>query len=65
MLKKALCDVYHLTISMPEDTYVLHTDASYMGIGGVLSVSREGQELLVTFFHDSFILVKRITHLQK
>ena len=42
MLKKALCDVCHLTISMPEDTYIVYTDASYMGIGGVLSVSREG-----------------------
>ena len=50
MLKKALCDVCHLTIPMPEDTYVVYTDASYMGIGGVLSVSREGQELPVAFF---------------
>ena len=35
---------------MPEDSYILHTDASYTGIGGVLSVVREGQELPVAFF---------------
>ena len=31
-------------------TYILHTDASYMGIGSVLSVSREGHKLPVAFF---------------
>ena len=50
MLKKALCDVCPLTIPMPEDTYIIHTDASYMGFGGVLNVSREGQELPVALF---------------
>ena len=50
MLKKAICDICHLTIPMPEDTYIVYTDASYIGIGGVLSVSREGQELPVAFF---------------
>ena len=46
---------------MPEDSYILHTDASYTGIGGVLSVVREGQELPVAFFQDSYVPVKRIT----
>ena len=53
-LEKPLCDVCYLTIPTPEDTYIVYTDASYMGIGGVLSVSREGLELPVAFFTVSF-----------
>ena len=65
MLKKALCDVCHLTIPMPEDTYFVYIDASYMGISGVLNVSREGQELPVVFLSRELHLVKRIMHHQK
>ena len=50
MLKKALWYVCHLTIPMPKDTYFVYIDASFMGIGGVLNVSREGQELSIAFF---------------
>ena len=66
MLKKALCDVCHLTIPMPEDTYIVYTDASYMGIGGVLSVSiGKDRNCQLHYFQDSFVLVKRIIHHQK
>ena len=35
---------------MQEDTYILHADVNYIGIGGIVSVSTEGQELPVVFF---------------
>ena len=50
---------------MPEDTYIVYTDASYMGIGGVLRVSRKDRNCQLHSFQDSFVLVKRIIHHQK
>ncbi len=48
-LKNALCEVCTLTIPTAEDQYIIHTDASYAGVGGVLSVCRDGQEWPVVF----------------
>jgi len=38
-----ICTTCDLCIPLPEDEYSLVTDASGMGIGGVLQVRREGQ----------------------
>ncbi len=48
-LKNVLCEVCTLTIPTAEDQYIIHTDASYAGVGGVLSVCRDGQEWPVAF----------------
>ena len=44
-----LCSVCTLHIPSPSDKCVLQTDASYAGIGGCLSVMRDGAELPVAF----------------
>ena len=49
-LKNVLCDVPSLTLPTIIDEYILQTDASGRGIGAVLSVVREGQELPVAYF---------------
>ena len=49
-LKNVLCDVPSLTLPTIEDEYILQTDASGRGVGAVLSVVREGQELPVAYF---------------
>ena len=49
-LKVCLCDVCVLTIPSQEDCFVLHTDASGLGIGATLNVTREGVEKPVAFF---------------
>ena len=49
-LRNALCDMALLTIHVPEDAFLLQCDASGNGVGGVLSVVRDGQILPVSFF---------------
>ena len=59
-LKKALCDVCALTIPSAEDKYVVHTDASYLGVGGVLSVCMDSSGQLHSTLVSS-ALRRRIT----
>ena len=49
-LKDCLCRVPALTLPMDRDDFVLQTDASGVGIGAVLSVRRDGEELPVAFY---------------
>ena len=49
-LKDSLCKHTVLTIPSPDDTFTLSTDASGVGIGGVLSVHRSGDILTVAYF---------------
>ena len=49
-LKNVLCSVPSLTLPTIDDQFVLQTDASGRGVGAVLSVIREGQELPVAYF---------------
>ena len=49
-LKGVLVDVCVLTIPSQEDCFLLHTDASGLGIGATLNVMREGVEKPVAFF---------------
>ena len=49
-LKDSLCCIPSLTLPLPSDQFVLQTDASGVGLGAVLSVQREGQELPVAFY---------------
>ena len=49
-LVSKLCNFCLLTIPLPTDTYTLHTDASVLGLGAVLNVSRDGKEKPVAFF---------------
>ena len=49
-LKQSLCALPALTLPLPNDQFIVQTDASGVGIGAVLSVSREGVELPVAFF---------------
>ena len=39
-----------LTVSSADDTFVLQIDASLLGIEAVLSVIKDGEELLVSYF---------------
>jgi len=45
-----ICNTCDLCIPLPEDEYSLVTDASGLGIGGVLQVRRNGQWEAVAFF---------------
>ncbi len=49
-LCECLCNYIVLTVPVVEDVFVLYTDASGVGIGGCLHVSRDGVELPVAFF---------------
>ena len=49
-LCSVLCSACTLHIPSPSDKFVLQTDASYAGIGGCLSVMRDGVELPVAFY---------------
>ena len=48
-LCSALADKCLLHVPVPSDSFILQTDTSGHGIGGVLSVCRNGEELLVAF----------------
>ena len=50
LLCNVLSDFSVLTLPKPSDHFVLYTDASGEGIGGVLSVERDKEELPVGFF---------------
>ena len=45
-----LCDEHSLTIPRADDEFILHTDASVLRIGAVLSVKRVGEEQPVAYF---------------
>ena len=45
-----LCDVSVLFLPTVSDVFVLQTDASGRGVGAVLSVCRDGDELPVGYF---------------
>lgn len=49
-LKQSLCCIPSLTIPSQEDSFLLQTDASSVGIGAVLSVNRDGLEKPVAFY---------------
>lgn len=49
-LKQALCHLPSLTIPTQEDSFLLQTDASAVGIGAVLSVTRDDAEKPVAFY---------------
>ena len=51
-LKNSLCNVRVLTVPSADDTFVLQTDASLLGIGAILSVIRDRVELPVSYFVD-------------
>ena len=49
-LKTVLCDVPSLTLPTVQDDFLLQTDASGLGIGAILSVVRQKEELPVAYF---------------
>ena len=49
-LKNVLCAVPSLTLPTVQDTFLLQTDASGLGIGAVLSVVRQDVELPVAYY---------------
>ena len=46
-LKDSICSIPSLTLPLPSDSFVLQTDASQVGLGAVLRVQRDGEELPV------------------
>ncbi len=49
-LVSSLCHLSILHIPLSSDSFLLQTDASYVGISGCLSVCRDNQELPVAFY---------------
>jgi hypothetical protein len=49
-LKEALCIAPVLGYPRPGDKFIIDTDASNVGIGGVLSQVQDGKERVVTYF---------------
>ena len=49
-LKNVLCSLPSLTLPVVGDQFLLQTDASGVGLGAVLSVIRQGEELPVAFY---------------
>ena len=49
-LRKSLVGVCMLTVPKHDDVFTLHTDASLMGVGGVLNVFRADEEMPVGFY---------------
>ena len=58
-LVNVLCDEHTLTLPRSEDKLVLHTDASMLGVGAVLSVEREGEEFPVAYFSKILTAAER------
>ena len=54
-IKDALCVVPSLTLPVSTDEFLLQTDASGVGLGAVLSVTRDGAELPVAFFSKKLL----------
>ena len=50
ILKSVLCEIPSLTLLVSSNNFLLQTDASGVGLGAVLSVIREGEELPVAFW---------------
>ena len=50
LLCNSLCDVCVLYVPTLEDEFVLHTDVSLLGLGGVLNIIKEEKEYPVAFF---------------
>lgn len=48
-----------LTIPICTDVFTLFMDASRLGIGAVLSVSRDGKEALVAYFSRQLTVAER------
>ena len=48
-----LCDFCVFVVPVRSDVFIVQTDASGMGISGVFSVCRDGQELPVGFYSTS------------
>ena len=49
-LKKVLCSIPSLTLPVSQDSFLLQTDAPGVGLGAVLSVTREGKKLPFAFY---------------
>ena len=49
-IKVSLVDVAKLTVPTQQDNFVLHTDASGLGIGATLNVVRDGRKMPVAYF---------------
>ena len=49
-LKTRLCSLPSITVPCPSDLSILQTDASGIGLGAVLGVHCEEEEILVAFF---------------
>ena len=49
-LKTRLCSLPSITVPYPSDLFILQTDASGIGLGAVLGVHCEEEEILVAFF---------------
>ena len=58
-LCSALADKCFLHVPIPSDSFILQTDASERGIGGVLSVCRNGEELIVAFYSQQLKTAER------
>ena len=54
-LKDVLCSIPSITLSKPTDKFLLQTDASGVGLGAVLSVMREKEELPVAFWSKKLL----------
>ena len=54
-----LCSHHMLCLPREDDTFVLQTDASYIGIGAVLSVMRDGEERPVSYFSKKLLPAER------
>ena len=54
-LRDVLCGLPSLTLPVPADKFLLQTDASGVGLGAVLSVIREGEELPVAFYSKKLL----------
>ena len=49
MLKETLCSAPILAYPRPNESFILDTDASNVGIGGVLSQIQDGEEKVIAY----------------